>query len=173
LKRIAIIGSGGSGKSTLATRLGELLKIDVYHLDSLFWKPGWVGTSKEEQSSLQHELVFQEEWIMDGNYGGTMDIRLQKADTIIFLDIPRSTCIYRVIKRRLQYHNKTRPDMGEGCEERLNLEFLKWIWKYPIEKKPGILARLEKEKDKKVIILASPHEVERFLSHLEDYVDGN
>ncbi|WP_042148867.1 DNA topology modulation protein [Paucisalibacillus sp. EB02] len=173
MKRIAIIGSGGSGKSTLATKLGELLKINVYHLDALFWKPGWVGTSKEEQSRVQHELVKQDEWIMDGNYGGTMDIRLHKADTIIFLDIPRSTCLYRVIKRRLRYRNRTRPDMREGCEERLNLDFVKWVWKYPIEKKPGILARLGNEKEKKVIILSSPKEVERFLFRLEESVDGN
>lgn len=84
MKKIAIIGSGGSGKSTLARDLGEILYIEVLHLDSLFWKPNWVGVPKVEQKKVQHELIKREEWIIDGNYGGTIDIRLNAADTIIF-----------------------------------------------------------------------------------------
>jgi len=167
MKKIAIIGSGGSGKSTLARRLGEFLKIEVFHLDALFWKPGWVGTSKDEQKLVQSELVEHESWIFDGNYGGTMEIRLNNADTIIFLDMPRTICAYRVIKRRLQYRNKTRPDMGEGCEEKLDLEFLKWVWEYPKTKKPVIMKKLESLSiEKEIIILTNPSEVEQFLNRI-------
>jgi len=113
MKRIILIGSGGSGKSTLARQLGAKLKLKVYHLDALFWKPNWVGVPKNEQRKIQNELVKNETWIIDGNYGGTMDIRLNAADTIIFLDVHRTICVYRVFKRMLQYRNKTRPDMGE------------------------------------------------------------
>src|SRR4051795_3108849 len=123
MKKIVLIGSGGSGKSTLARKLGEKLKINVLHLDSLFWKPGWVETPREEWIDTQQYFLKKECWIMDGNYGGTMDIRLNAADTIIFLDIPRTICVFRAFKRMLQYRNKTRPDMGEGCEERFNYEF--------------------------------------------------
>ncbi len=168
MNRIAIIGSGGSGKSTLARRLGELLKIEVFHLDALFWKPGWVGASRDEQQMVQNELVENDSWIFDGNYGGTMDIRLNKADTIIFIDMPRTICVFRIIKRRLQYRNKTRPDMGEGCKEKLDLEFLKWVWEYPKIKKPTILSKLQSiSKEKEIIILTSPDEVERFLSKIK------
>ncbi|QFK70566.1 DNA topology modulation protein [Pradoshia sp. D12] len=135
MKKIMLIGSGGSGKSTLARQLGEKLNINVYHLDSLFWKPKWVGVPKEEQIQVQYELVTKEYWIIDGNYSSTMDIRINAADTIIFLDIPRTICIYRAFKRMFQYQNKTRPDMGEGCEERFSFEFLKWIWEYPKKQK--------------------------------------
>lgn len=167
MKKIAIIGSGGSGKSTLARRLGEFLKIEVFHLDALFWKPGWIGTSKDEQKLIQSELVEHENWIFDGNYSGTMDIRLNNADTIIFLDMPRTICAYRVIKRRLQYRNKTRPDMGEGCEEKLDLEFLKWLWEYPKTKKPVIMKKLESLSiEKEIIILTNPSEVEQFLNRI-------
>jgi len=164
MKKIILIGSGGSGKSTLARQLGEILKIKIYHLDALFWKPNWVGVPKGEQIKVQQDLVQQKEWIIDGNYNGTMDIRLHAADTIIFLDMPRTICIYRAFKRVLQYRNKTRPDMGEGCAERFSYEFFKWIWDYPKTKKPKILAKLEQlSKEKEVIILKSSKEVESFI----------
>ena len=123
--------------------------------------------SKDEQIKIQNDLVKKESWIIDGNYGGTMDIRLNAADTIIFLDIPRTICIYRAFKRMLQYRNKTRPDMGEGCEERFSFEFFKWIWKYPKTKRPKILDRLKQlSKEKEVIILKSPKEVENYIENV-------
>ncbi|MGJ9385486.1 DNA topology modulation protein [Salipaludibacillus sp. CF4.18] len=148
----------------MARQLGGKLKIKVYHLDALFWKPNWVGVPKDEQRKVQNELVRNEDWLIDGNYGGTIDIRLNAADTIILLDIHRTLCIYRAFKRMMQYRNKTRPDMGEGCEERFDLNFLKWIWNYPKTKRPEILKRLEQlSKDKQIIILKSPKEVQKFL----------
>lgn len=167
MKKVVLIGSGGSGKSTLARQLSDKLKINVYHLDVLFWKPNWVAIPKEEQRKVQNDLVKKEEWIIDGNYGGTMEIRLNAADTIIFLDFHRTICVYRAFKRMLRYRNKTRPDMGEGCKERFDLDFLMWIWKYPKTKRPGILKRLIRlSKDKEVIILRTPKEVQRFLEKL-------
>nr|WP_249310318.1 DNA topology modulation protein [Bacillus sp. FJAT-49736] len=160
-----IIGSGGAGKSTLARQLGEKINIDVFHLDKLFWKPNWTGVPKEEQKKIQKELVKKEEWIMDGNYSGTMDIRLNEADTIVFLDIHRTTCIFRAFKRIVKYRKKTRPDMGEGCPERFDWQFFKWIWEYPENKRPQILKRLHLLSGyKEIIILKSRKEIEQFLS---------
>ncbi|MMZ65890.1 topology modulation protein [compost metagenome] len=97
-----------------------------------------------------------------------MEIRLNAADTIIFLDIHRTICVYRAFKRIVQYRNRTRPDMGEGCEERFDLEFFKWIWAYPTTKRPVILKRLDQlSRDKKVIILKSPKEVQQFLEQVQ------
>ncbi|PEL17798.1 topology modulation protein [Bacillus wiedmannii] len=167
MKKIILIGSGGSGKSTLARQLGNKLNIKVHHLDALFWKTNWEGVPKEEQRKVQNELVKEDEWIIDGNYGGTMDIRINAADTIIFLDIHRTICIYRAFKRIVKYRNKTRPDMGAGCEERFDLQFFKWIWKYPNAKRPTILKGLEQlSEEKKVIVLKSPNEVRKFLEHI-------
>lgn len=84
MRRIAVIGCGGAGKTTLSRELGEILKLPVYHLDSFFWNPGWVPTPPEEWRRIQEELVSRDEWIMDGDYGGTLDIRFGRADTIIF-----------------------------------------------------------------------------------------
>ncbi|MFN7252455.1 MAG: DNA topology modulation protein [Anaerobacillus sp.] len=164
MKKIVIIGSGGSGKSTLARKLGEKLKRKVYHLDVLFWKPNWVGVPKDEQRKVQNELVKEEEWIIDGNYGGTMEIRLNAADTIIFLDISKTICVFRAFKRMVQYRNKTRPDMGKGCKEKFDPEFFKWIWQFPTKSRPQILEQLKQlSNDKQIIILKSPKEVNKFL----------
>lgn len=164
MRKVILIGSGGAGKSTLARQLGSKLKLKVYHLDALFWQPNWVGLPKDEQRKIQNELVKKKKWIIDGNYGGTMDIRLNAADTIIFLDLHRTICVYRAIKRMLQYRNKTRPDMGAGCKERLDFGFLKWIWNYPKAKRPGILKKLEQlTAEKRVVILKSPKHIQEFL----------
>lgn len=164
MKKIAVIGSGGAGKSTFSRQLGSMLDLPVYHLDALLWKPGWVATTKAEQRRIQQQLVANEKWIIDGNYGGTLDIRLNAADTIIYLDIPRIICLYRVFKRMIQYRNRTRPDMAAGCHERFDLGFLKWVWDYPKTKRPSILEKLEeRSKEKTVIILSSRKEVEQFI----------
>lgn len=168
MKKIALIGSGGSGKSTLARQLGEKLKIQVYHLDAFFWKPNWVSIPRDELIKIQTDLVKKGEWIIDGNYGSTIDIRLNAADTIIFLDIKRTICVYRAFKRMLQYRNKTRPDMGNGNKERFDLDFLKRVWDYPKTERPNILKRLKQlSEDKQVIILKSPKEVRQFLDKIQ------
>ncbi|MET3576327.1 adenylate kinase family enzyme [Bhargavaea ullalensis] len=102
MDRIMLIGSGGAGKSTLARKLGERLGIDVHHLDALLWKPGWELTTRDEQRKIQSGLFDGKRWIVDGNYGATMDERLQAADTVIFLDMPRRLCLYRILKRRIR-----------------------------------------------------------------------
>lgn len=164
MKKIAIIGSGGSGKSTLAKQLGTQLNLPVHHLDALLWKANWTAASKEEQKTIQRELVKNEKWIIDGNYNGTLDIRLNAADTIIFVDINRWICICRVIKRRIHYHGRSRPDMGEGCVEKLDLNFLKWIWDYPKTKRPETINKLRNLRDdQQIIFLKSPKEVQQFL----------
>lgn len=159
-----IIGSGGAGKSTLARALGEKLNIKVIHLDTLLWKPNWHQVPRAEQIKIQEQIVQDKEWIIDGNYGGTMDIRLQKADTIIFLDIPRIICIYRAIKRSIQYKNKSRPDMVEGNKEKFDFNFYKWIWNYPKDKRPEIIKTLkELENEKTIIHLKSLKDIQNLM----------
>ncbi|NIK79694.1 adenylate kinase family enzyme [Paenibacillus castaneae] len=145
----------------------DLVK-EAKHLDSIFWKPGWISTPKNEQRDVQEELVSHDSWIIDGNYGGTIDIRFQAADTIIFIDLSRWICIIRVLKRRFQYRNKTRTDMAEGCEERISLEFLKWVWEYPEKQKTKILGKLRwLSNEKEIIILKTLKDVREFVTNVE------
>ncbi|QOR64856.1 DNA topology modulation protein [Cytobacillus suaedae] len=167
MKRIAIIGSGGSGKSTLARKMGNKLNIEVSHLDRLLWKPNWQLTTREEQREIQNELITKDRWIIDGNYSRTLDIRLNAADTIVFLDISKIICVTRVLKRMIRYRNRTRPDMREGCNEKIDLSFIKWIWGFPKTQRPNVLTKLEQlSTNKEIIVLKSPKEVQRFLDSL-------
>ena len=149
MRRILVIGSGGAGKSTFSTQLGLQLGLPVLHLDAYFWNAGWVESDKAEWRQTVEGLTAQETWIMDGNYGGTLDIRLAACDTVIFLDMPRFMCLWRILLRRLCFHGKTRPDMAAGCDEHLTWEFIRWVWNYPVARRPQILARLSALSDKK------------------------
>lgn len=165
MRKVLVIGSGGAGKSTLAHQLGSLLNIEVLHLDKFYWRAGWVETPKSEWPKKVEELVRRDAWIMDGNYSGTLDIRMQACDTIIFLDMPRLLCLRRVLKRAIMYRNQSRPDMAEGCPEMLSLEFILWIWNYPKRTRPQIVHMLESNtEEKRIVWLRSPSDVERFLA---------
>ncbi|QQE80495.1 DNA topology modulation protein [Alicyclobacillus sp. SO9] len=168
MNRIAIIGSPGAGKSTFARLLGDLTGIEVFHLDGLFWNPGWVETPRAAWIQLQEKLVQRPSWIIDGNYGSTMDIRIQAADTVIFLDFPRYICLWRAIKRAVQFRGKTRPDMGEGCAEKIDLEFIQYIWGFRRREDDKINRRLNDaiEEGKQVIRLRTNAEVDAYLTSL-------
>jgi adenylate kinase family enzyme len=174
MKRILVIGSGGAGKSTFAKRLSKILNIEVIHLDSLYWNPGWVETPKQKWKQTVEHIIARDSWIMDGNYSGTLELRFEACDTVVFLDIARRICLWRVIKRAAQYRNKSRPDMAEGCPERFNLEFILWIWSYKERTRPKIVRVLkENAHNKKVIWLRSDAEVERFLAGFDTSMSGD
>lgn len=164
MKKILVIGSGGTGKSTFAKRLGECLNINVIHLDKLYWKPGWVEPAKAEWAATVEEICRREEWILDGNYSGTLERRLAACDAVVFLDLPARVCLWRILKRVLQYRNTTRPDMAEGCHERFSWQFLLWVWNYRRRTRPKILKMLRRCEGKvQAIHLQSATEVERYL----------
>jgi len=165
VRRILIIGPGGAGKSTLARRLGRQLDLEVFHLDKLYWRPGWVEPPKDEWRETVGELMARDSWIVDGNYSGTLDLRLARCDTVVFLDLPRTVCLWGIVKRRLAYRAGGRPDVAEGCRERLTLEFVRWVWGYRRRSRPKVLARLAAvAAEKRIIRLRSRREVERFLA---------
>ena len=168
MRRIIIIGSGGSGKSTLAKALGLKLDIPVYHLDRLFWKPNWQATPGVDFRRKLTYIYPLESWIMDGNFGATMSERIQRADTIIFLDLSSVICLLRVLKRFYVYRNTHRPDMTVGNNERLDYDFLKWIVLYRRRSKPKVLAMLKTfGAGKEVIVLQRRVEVKDFLDRIK------
>ncbi|RUS45827.1 DNA topology modulation protein [Cohnella sp. AR92] len=168
MNRIAVIGSAGSGKSTLSQRLGELLSLPVVHLDRHYWRPDWVATPNDEWDDFVAVTSRQPRWIMDGNYSRTLHIRIRHADTIVFLDMPTLLCVYRVLKRRVQYSGKTRPDLNEGCPEKLDWAFLKWVWNYKKRSRSKIVEQLEQARgSKRVFILKSRREVRQFIEDMK------
>ena len=169
MRRVMIIGSCGAGKSTLARNLGNQLSLPVIHLDTYYWQSGWQESDREQWLEKQQELITGDRWIIDGNYGATIDTRLAAADTIIWLNFNRYLCLGRVIKRSIQYYGKVRPDMAPGCPERLNWEFLRYVWNFPKLHHDKIVERLAKyQTSKQIIVLQNPTQVSSILEQLND-----
>ena len=167
MERIMIIGCGGSGKSTLARQLGEITGLPVVHLDKLFWTPGWVSLSREEFDKVHREEIAQEKWIMDGNFDRTIPERLARCDTVIYLDFSRFACLMGVAKRILTNYGTVREDMGEGCPERFDLEFLKWVWNFNRNKQARNYELLAQAKHVKAVVLKNRKEVKVFLEQVK------
>lgn len=167
MRRILVIGSSGAGKSTLSRRLGALLGLEVLHLDSFYWSAGWVEMEKGPWRERVAELARREAWVMDGNYSGTLEERLAACDTVVFLDMPRRLCVWRVLWRGLRYRGQSRPDMAPGCPERPDLNFLLFVWRYPTRSRPKVLRLLsEYEAGRQIFHLRTPAEVEEFLARV-------
>jgi len=131
MKRICVLGNAGSGKSTFARALALRLGVPVYHLDAVFWRPGWRKSERPEFDFRARQLTLEDRWVMDGSFSSTLSFQLEQADAVVVLDVPRWVSLYSVVRRRIANHNKTRADMAPGCPEKLDLGFLRWIWQGP------------------------------------------
>ena len=167
MERVMIIGCGGAGKSTLARKLGEKTGLPVVHLDQIWWAPGhWQHIEKPEfDEKLALELQ-KPRWILDGNFNRTIEARLEACDTVIYLDYPRLVCIKNWLGRVIKNWGRHRPDMTEGCTECIDPEFVKWIWNFNKNNRARYYALLNNARDKKVVILKSRRQAERFLAEL-------
>lgn len=170
-KRIILIGCCGSGKSTLAKQLAKQTKLPLIHLDRVYYKPNWEPTPRLGWEQIQEELTEANEWIIDGNYNSTMDIRMRKTDTIIFLDFNKFVCTYRVIKRSLMNREKVRSDMGIGCKERIDWNFIKFVWSFNKTSRPKIYTSLEQYNDKNIHVLKNSKEVKAFIDCMKGQND--
>jgi adenylate kinase family enzyme len=166
MKRVIIIGCGGAGKSTLARQLGEKTGLPVVHLDKLFWLPGWVERERDEFDQMMEEEIRKDEWIMDGNFNRTMPYRLSRCDTVIYLDYSRVTCLMGVLKRVLTTRGTVRPDMGEGCPERMDLDFLKWVWNFNKNKQERYHQMLRDATHVQVLVFKNRRQTKKFLKSL-------
>jgi adenylate kinase family enzyme len=114
-----IVGQPGSGKSSLAAVLAEASGLPVIHIDRIHWQPGWVERSKVEKTRLCLEAEAGERWIFEGGHSGTWPTRLARADLLVWLDRPVGLRLWRVVRRAITLLGQTRPDMADGCPERL------------------------------------------------------
>lgn len=171
MRRVLVIGPGGAGKSTFARRLGAMTGLPVVHLDRHYWRAGWVEPSPAAWTESLDTLLAGPAWIMDGNYGGSLERRLVACDTVVLLDLSRWTCLWRVLMRRLRHHGRARPDMTADCPERLTGEFLAWIWTYPVRRRPRVLQRMAALRaNQRFIRLDSRAAVDGFLASVADQV---
>ncbi|MEM7545508.1 MAG: hypothetical protein AAF367_08235 [Pseudomonadota bacterium] len=128
MRRVVILGPPGSGKSTVARALGRCLAVPVVHLDQLHFLPGWVLRPKDEVYAEVAKLTAQPEWVMEGNWSHCLDLRLARADAVVYLDLSRPLRLMRVLRRLLLHYGRERPDAAAGCPERFNAAFLIYTW---------------------------------------------
>lgn len=166
MERILLIGCSGSGKSTLARKLGEKLGLPVVHLDQLWWKPGWIESDREEFDAKLTAELEKPRWIIDGNFNRTLPMRLAKCDTVIYLDFNRFVCLRSAFKRVVSSLGKTRPDMGAGCPEKFDPQFMKWIWNYNKANRGNNYRLLGEAKHARSIILKSRRQVRKWLASI-------
>ena len=163
-KRIAIVGCGGSGKSWLSKRIAENGDYKLTHLDNEFWKPNWARTPKDEWVEIQRKLILEEKWVIDGNYGSTMEIRFEVADLVIFLDINRLLCMWRAATRT----GKKRSDLPDYLDEPSItnsefIEFCKRIWNFRRTDGKIILELHDKYPEKAFLHIRKQRDVKQLL----------
>jgi nicotinamide riboside kinase len=149
MKRVVILGRGASGKSTLAKRLGSITGLPVIELDKIFWRPGVVATPRDQWVIAQEKLVAEDRWIMDGDLGpyDVVEVRLQAADTIIFLDFSFVRCAWRAIRRL-----------------RERADFWRWLWAYPYQSRPILMQSIAKHASAAELhVLRDPNALMRFI----------
>lgn len=158
MKKIIVIGCPGSGKSTFARALHDITGIALFHLDMMKWNADRTTVSREVLIERQKAAMARDEWIIDGNYGSTMEMRLKACDTVFFLDYPLEVCLSGIESRR----GKARPDMP-WIETEPDEEFLSFVRAYNTEKRPEVLRLLVQYADRDIIIFDSREESERYL----------
>ena len=159
MKRVIVIGCPGSGKSTVSRALHNKTGIPLYHLDMMYWNADKTTVEKSVFLERLSAVLAKDEWIIDGNYGSTMELRMAACDTVIFLDYPLDVCLDGIKERC----GKPRSDMP-WIETEEDAEFIEFIKNYNEQQKPKVLELLEKYSDRNVIILESREQADDFLS---------
>jgi len=160
-----IIGSPGAGKSTLAARLGALTGLPLKHLDAEYWQPGWTEPEPGDWQAKLADLVAKDEWIIDGNYGGSLATRMARADTVVHLDYPTALSLWRAIKRIVTTLGSVRADSAPGCPEQFDASFLAYIAMFRARKRSKIVHLLATYPGD-VVRLATPREAKAWLARL-------
>lgn len=167
-KRILIIGCPGTGKSTFATQLAKQTGLPVFHLDKDWHEEGrWsneLDTKRQQWRQHIAELLKKPEWIMDGNYTSTLDIRIPMANVVVFLDYPTVVALWGVVKRRFQQQGLgRRPDMPDGWQEKLNSSLIKKVIVFKHSHKPRIMNHLQENPGVECVVLKNRRQLKELL----------
>ena len=167
MKRIAVIGAGGAGKTRLARTLGHLLDLPVIHLDAHYYGPGWRPLPPADWAARQRQLFSGKRWVADGNYASTLALRLQRADTIVFLDLPPLLCAWQVLRRWALGRRRPAPDLPAGLHPKVDRQFLAYVLGFRRRQRPALLAELARwSHGRTVVILQSRRAVKQFINQL-------
>ncbi|MGN0747211.1 MAG: AAA family ATPase [Aristaeellaceae bacterium] len=160
-QRILVVGCPGSGKSTLARRLAEKTGLPLDHLDSIDWRDDSTYLTREELVEVLRPILASPRWIIDGNYNGTMPLRAETCEEVIFLDDPVEVCLAGV-RARLGTPRADTP----WLEKEEDPAFMDFIRRYATESRPKVLALMAAHPDMTFPILRSREEAEALLARL-------
>lgn len=167
-KKIFICGISGSGKTTLASQISKKLGHFPIYMDEHFWLKNWVQRPEDDFYNLIDNLTLNNTWVLEGATGKVIERYAPQAEIVIWLNFSNMNAIYRVLKRTIKnYGRKTRCEMADGCIERFNLDFYKWIWNYPKEKNPKIKKFFE-DNNINYIEIKNQKKLDSFFSSLCD-----
>ena len=166
MKKVIVIGCPGSGKSVFSRTLHDITGLPLYHLDMINWHEDKTTLSREELIEKINEIGATDEWIMDGNYGGTMELRMSLCVTIVFLDFPTDVCLEGIMARR----GTQRPDMPWQDSDNLEPEFIDSVKNYYSQNRPAVLERIKKFPGKKSLVFKSRQEADDFLKTLRENI---
>lgn len=174
MKRILIIGSNGAGKSTFSYRLAEHTHLPLIHIDKFYWRNNWEVTPKQEFEELVAAQAQKPAWIIEGNNIGSLEQRLKYADTVFWFEFPPFLCAWNVLKRQLRYRGKVRPDLPDQCVSKLNLRFLRDVWRFNKKNHARIAQKLEASQAQ-VIHFSNYKQVKKYLRSqvMESYGETN
>lgn len=161
MQKVMVIGCPGAGKSTFSRVLRDKIGLPLFYLDMLFWNADKTNISREEFDQKLSDILKQDKWIIDGNYGRTLEMRLRECDTVFLLDFPVSVCLSGVESRI----GKPREDMP-WIEQEFDAEFKEWIIDFPKKELPHVYELLEKYNDKNIIIFKSHNEIDGYLESI-------
>jgi adenylate kinase family enzyme len=162
MERIAIVGCGGSGKTHLARQLAQQLDLPLTHLDAVYYDENWETLPKEEFAMLQKGLVAEPRWIIEGNYAGTLPVRLEAADAVIVMDLPARTCLLGILQRRLRHRGGQHK--ATGVYDRINWSFIRYVIGYRKSMLPRVHQLIaEHAPTAQIVVLQNRRAAQQFL----------
>lgn len=167
MNKVIVIGCPGSGKSTFSRTLHRLTDLPLYHLDLLYWNSDRTTVSKDVFVKRLKNVLVLDKWIIDGNYGSTIEMRIKECDTVFFLDYPVEVCIDGIKLRK----GKTRSDMP-WIETEVDEELLEFIRNYNAQSRPKVLELLEQYSEKDIIVFKSRKESENYINKVKQYANN-
>ena len=162
MDKVIVIGCSGSGKSVFSRKLRDVTHLPLYHIDRIYWREDGSFLSKPELHERLREIINEDRWILDGNYGSTMEMRMKAADTVFFLDYPTEICLAGVRERK----GKPRSDMAWLSPDDDDMEFVEFIKNYNRVNRPRVMELLEKYSHKRIVVFKSREESECYLRSL-------
>ncbi|MEM8579934.1 MAG: AAA family ATPase [Pseudomonadota bacterium] len=165
-QRVLVIGVSGGGKSTLSRAIERIYGLPHISMDrDIRWLPGWTIRDRTEQRRLTEAYAAQDKWVIDGTSVSSFDVRVPRADLVIWVRPTRRRALWQLAKRVWGSYGKVRPDMADGCPEKLpDKQFLHWIWTFEAKQSPKITEALARhEPEVRFVVLRTRSDVDRLI----------